>query len=162
MGDTSGGGYLNNGKMFFKERSISFMKRYEFLPHTADVKFRAYGKTLEEAFQHAALATFQVMSTQKIHPLIKKQISVTAHDYQALLYSFLEELLFLLDTEDFFLHTANVSLREKDDVLFLQADLFGDNVKKYETHTLVKAVTYHEMAITKEKSRWVIQVILDV
>ena len=138
------------------------MKKFEFLPHTADVKFRAYGKTLEQAFENAALATFQVMSTQKIKKVITKDISVTAHDYQALLYCFLEELLFLLDTENFFLSTANVSLLEKDDVLFLQANIFGDNVKKYETHTYVKAVTYHEMFVKKEKQKWIIQVVLDV
>ena len=138
------------------------MKRFEFLPHTADVKFLAYGKTLEEAFANAALATFQVMSTKKIAPTIKKRISTTAHDYHGLLCSFLEELLFLLDTKDFFLSTVTVSIEQKDDSLFLQAEVKGDNVKKYETHTLVKAITYHEMSIQKQKSTWVIQVVLDV
>jgi len=138
------------------------MRSYEFFPHTADVKFRAYGKTLEEAFENAALATFQVMSTKKIHSSMKKEISVQAQDYQSLLYSFLEELLFLLDTEDFFLSKIHVSIREKDDVLFLKADVSGDNVKKYETHTSVKAVTYHEMFIKKGKNHWVIQAVLDV
>lgn len=140
----------------------SHIKPFEFLPHTADVKFLAYGRTLQEAFQNAALATFQVMSTKKIKKVLKKEISLYAHDYQALLYSFLEELLFLLDTEDFFLSTITVTLSEKDDSLFLQAEIYGDNVKNYETHTLVKAVTYHEMRIQKEKKLWVIQVILDV
>ncbi len=138
------------------------MKAYEFLPHTADVKFLAYGKTLEEAFQNAALATFQVMSTKKIKKVLRKEISLQAHDYQALLYSFLEELLFLLDTEDFFLRTITVTLSQKDDSLFLQAEAYGDSSKNYETHTYVKAVTYHEMKIEKEKILWVIQVILDV
>lgn len=138
------------------------MKKFEFLEHTADVKFRSYGKSLEEAFGNAALATFHVMSTQRIQPKIKKGISVHAHDYQGLLYVFLEELLFLLDTEDFFLAEVVVTIKEKDDVLSLDANVFGDNSKKYETHTYVKAVTYHEMFIKKERNHWVIQVILDV
>ncbi len=138
------------------------MKKFEFLPHTADVKFLAFGKTLEEAFQNAALATFATMSTQKIAKVMKKEISVSAHDYQALLYSFLEELLFLLDTQDFFLSTITITLSQKDDSLFLQAQVYGDTAKNYGTHTYVKAVTYHEMKIQKEKKFWVIQVILDV
>ena len=138
------------------------MKKYVFLPHTADVKFRAYGKTLEEAFSNAALATFHVMAKDKVDSFVEKEVLVHAHDYQALLYSFLEELLFFLDTEDFFLSTVHVSIREKDDVLFLQAKVFGDTAKKYDTHTLVKAVTYHDMFVKREKGVWVIQVILDV
>ena len=70
--------------------------------------------------------------------------------------------MFLLDTENFFLSTVVVTLAQKDDSLFLEAEIYGDNVKKYEAHTLVKAVTYHEMKIKKEKKLWVIQVILDV
>ncbi len=31
------------------------MQKINFLEHTADVKFEAYGKTLEEAFENAAL-----------------------------------------------------------------------------------------------------------
>ena len=39
----------------------SQQKQYEYLEHTADVKFLAYGKTLEEVFENAALAMFNVM-----------------------------------------------------------------------------------------------------
>ena len=35
--------------------------RFEYLDHTADVKFRAYGDSLEKAFGNAALAMFNVM-----------------------------------------------------------------------------------------------------
>ncbi|HIH58695.1 MAG TPA: archease [Nanoarchaeota archaeon] len=139
------------------------MKPYEFLPHTADVKFLAYGESLEEAFGNAALATFATMTDiKKVKAKSKKTVSVQAHDYSCLLYSFLEDLLFLLDTEDFCLSKITVSLSQKDDSLFLEAESYGDNVKNYETHTLVKAVTYHEMTIQKLKKLWVIQVILDV
>jgi SHS2 domain-containing protein len=34
---------------------------YEYLEHTADVRFRAYGKSLEQAFENAALAMLNVM-----------------------------------------------------------------------------------------------------
>ena len=35
--------------------------KYKFLEHTADVKFRAYGNGLEEAFSNAALALKQTI-----------------------------------------------------------------------------------------------------
>ena len=40
--------------------------KYRFLSHTADVKFKAYGKTLNESFENSALAMFNVMYTGKI------------------------------------------------------------------------------------------------
>jgi len=51
--------------------------KYEFLEHTADVKFRAYGKTLEEAFENVALAFAETVSKgEKIKEKKKKSISV--------------------------------------------------------------------------------------
>ena len=34
----------------------SQQKQFEYLEHTADIKFLTYGKTLEEVFENAALA----------------------------------------------------------------------------------------------------------
>ncbi|MBW3022298.1 archease, partial [Candidatus Woesearchaeota archaeon] len=46
--------------------------KYEFLEHTADVKFRAYGKTLVEAFTAAAYSYADIVSA---HTKIKKYIT---------------------------------------------------------------------------------------
>jgi len=84
------------------------MKKFKFLEHTADVKFQSYGKTLEEAFENSALALQEVMTKKiKIKPIIKKKIEVWGRDKEALLYNFLEEFLFLLDSENFVLSKIN-------------------------------------------------------
>ncbi len=44
----------------------------------------------------------------------------------------------------------------------LNADIFGDDAKKYETKIDVKAVTYNEMFVKKIRKNWVCQVVLDV
>lgn len=137
-------------------------KPFEFLPHTADVKFLAYGKTLEEAFANAALAMFQVMSKDKVRGTIKRRIFVKGSDYENLLYKFLEEFLFLLDSKNYFLRGVKVKIRKKVTGLELEAHAIGDDVKKYSTHTLVKAVTYNEMYIKQDSHGWKIQVVLDV
>ncbi len=36
-------------------------KKYEFIEHTADLGFKAYGATLEELFVHAAEAFFEAL-----------------------------------------------------------------------------------------------------
>ena len=46
------------------------MKQYEYLEHTAEAKFAAYGKTMEEAFSHAAVAMENIIvETEKIKPI---------------------------------------------------------------------------------------------
>lgn len=136
------------------------MEKYKFFEHTADAKFQAYGKTLEEAFSNAALAMFSVMTDiKKIKPKIKKEISVEGIDQKQLLYNFLEEFLFLMDTE--FLLLSNVE-KIKISGNKLTAAASFDKAENYETHGDVKAVTYQEMEIKQEKGKFIAQVVVDI
>ena len=45
------------------------MKRFEYFEATADIGFKAYGKTMDEAFENAGLAIFNIISdTDDIEP----------------------------------------------------------------------------------------------
>lgn len=135
--------------------------KYKFLPHTADVKFRAYGKTLAEAFKNCAYAlTDTITDHKKVKPVVEKTISVKSENQESLLYDFLEQFLILLDSKDFLLNKIK-KLNIKDNSL--TATLAGDTKpEKYKIDTHIKAVTYQEMFIKKEKGQYVIQVILDI
>ena len=52
---------------FFKHQPfyILIMVKFKFLEHTADAKFQAYGKNMEEAFSNAALAMFSIITDTK-------------------------------------------------------------------------------------------------
>ena len=132
--------------------------KFKFFEHTADVKFRAYGKTLDKAFENAALAMFHAMYKGKIAKKTKIKIKVKGNDKESMLYNFLEELLFLLDTKSFFLSSVKIKITDNK----LESELFGDNSKNYKVMTDVKAVTYNEMFIKHEKNKWVVQVVVDV
>jgi len=134
--------------------------RFKFLEHTADIKFQSYGKTLEKAFENSALATFKVMYEGKVKARIKKKIKVKGKDLESLLYNFLEELLFLLDSEGFFVSKAKVSIDKKK--LELNAELIGDSASNYSIGLDVKAVTYNEMFVKKDRKGYICQVVLDV
>jgi len=137
--------------------------KYTFLEHTADAKFQAFGKTLEEAFTHAAEAMFKVMvDPEQIKKLVTHDIFAEGADQKALLYNFLEELLVLMDAEQFLLHSvSDVSITEKDGLFSITATAIGDSGEKYESHGQVKAVTYNDMEITKEKDGYIVQVVVD-
>lgn len=138
------------------------MKKFEFFEHTADAKFRAYGKNLEEAFANAALAMTSIMAgSGKIKPKIKREIKVEGDDTKALLYKFIEEFLFLLDTENFLLsEVKDVKITKGKKNYALTAKAYGDKAGNYKTHGDVKAVTYNEMEIS-EKPVYV-QVVVDI
>lgn len=125
--------------------------KYKYLEHTADIKFQAFGKTLAEAFENSAYAMFNAMHEGRVAGKLKKKIKVKGKDLESLLYNFLEELLFLLDSENFFLSKIKVKIDEKK--LLLEAEAFGDEAKNYEIHLDVKAVTYNEMFVKQEKAK---------
>ena len=135
--------------------------KFKFLEHTADIKFQAFGDTIEEVFENSALAMFNTMHDGKIKSKKSFKIKVKGKDFESLLYNFLEELLFLFDSKCFFL--AKVEKIEIDGKKFkLEAKVFGDDAKNYEIHLDIKAITYNEMFVQKVKNKWVAQVVLDV
>lgn len=135
-------------------------KKFIFLEHTADVKFQAFGKTLEEAFVNSALAEKEtICGRKKILSKIKKEFVISGKDNESLLYSFLEEILYLLDAEDFLISKIKEIKISKGK---LKAVVLGDSAKKYKFRNSVKAVTYNEMFVKKDKERWIVQVVLDV
>ena len=136
--------------------------KFEYLEHTADVKFKAFGKDLAEAFANAALATYGIMTEDKVKSRIIKKIKVTSKRKRSLLYDFLEELLFLVDTEAFIGGKVTVKIKEREHDLQLEAEIKGDTADSYDVSTHIKAVTYSDMFIKEEPTRVTIQVVHDI
>lgn len=140
------------------------MKKYDILPHTADGKFRAYGRTLEEAFVNAALAMVSLMwNWDKVEPRLRRAVRVDGRDREQLLVGFLGEVIYLLDTERFLLGAVDrLEIRETGAGWSLEAVLLGDALSdRYEIHGDVKAVTYNEMRID-EGEVFTLQVVVDM
>ena len=79
-------------------------EKYKFLEHTADIKFQAFGDSIEEVFKNSALALKEIIVGKiKIKEKIKKEFVIEKpnDDKEKALYNFLEEFLYLLDAEDF-------------------------------------------------------------
>jgi SHS2 domain-containing protein len=141
------------------------MKRYRFLQHTADAKFQAFGATLEEAFANAALAVASVMwDWATVAPSVRLRVEVQGQDLERLLYNYLEEILYLLDTRAFLLAGVDgLRIEETGEGWRLTADFIGDtDPAKYEIFGEVKAVTYNEMRIEKNAEGSSVQVVIDL
>jgi len=145
---------------------VSLKKRFEFLEHTADVYVAAYGKTLEEAFENAALATFETMTdTKKVEPRVEDEIEVEGHDEKALLYNWLEELIVKFETTENLYSRFKISPIKKGPNGFkMKAKIWGEpfNPDKHSQKVGIKAITYHQMEILKKPKAVTVKFILDI
>ena len=134
--------------------------KFKFLDHTADIKFKAYGKDLNELFENAGLCVFSTMYAGRVFSRRKLKIRAKGKDLNNLLYNFLEELLVLLDSKNFFVSSLKVKVDLKK--LSVSADVSGDDASKYEIGLDVKAITYNDMFVKHLGKKWVCQVVVDV
>ncbi|HEX9134381.1 MAG TPA: archease, partial [Ktedonobacteraceae bacterium] len=75
-------------------------KPYEVFEHTADIGLHAYGSTLSELFIHAAQGMESLMiPPEQVRIQVSREVEVDGHDSVSLLIAWLNELIFLFDTE---------------------------------------------------------------
>ena len=137
------------------------MKKYEFFNHTADIGIRVYGKTRQELFENAALALFDIIAVlDKLEPRQLRTVSLTAGSYEELLVAWLNELLFLFDSEGFLAKEFSVKIKGNR----LEAKVRGEPLPpaKADLKTEVKAATYHNLKIEKTQEGFKAEVVLDV
>ena len=169
-------------------KNITDTKKFKFLEHTADVKFQAFGKSVDELFKNSALAMFNGMYDGKVKKTRKIKVKAKGKDFESLLYNFLEELLVLFDGNHFFLSevkkleiSKDISdkgnvinkkrmgrakksepVSDKSGRLKLEAEVMGDKARNYEIHIDIKAITYNDMFVKRQGKTWMCQVVLDV
>lgn len=137
------------------------MKRYEYFDVTADIGFRAYGETLNEAFENAGLAIFNIISdTSNITSKKEITFKIRSEDEISLLYDYLEELLFYHEIEFMLFSEFHVEI---DDNLQLKATIKGEPIDwdKHERKTEIKAITFHKMDV-KKATNFELQAIVDL
>ena len=136
------------------------MIKFEFLEHTADIKFRVKGKSLKAVFENCVLAVSHVLSRgRKIKSVKKKEFTVSGKNNESLLCNFIDELIYLLDAKNFVVSKSNVKILNGK----LKAIVYGDDSSHYGDLDSIKAATYAEMYIREvKKGKWEAQVVVDV
>ncbi len=133
--------------------------RYELLEHAADVMVRCTGRDLEECFENAAYAMFdQIVDASSIDDSTEMIVRVSAEDDEERLYSFLSELLYVMDCESLVFDSFKVSFEGNDVVCTAKGEPL--DVKKHHAKAEIKAVTYHMLSVNREEPS--VTVIFDV
>ncbi|MBT3827384.1 archease [bacterium] len=145
-------------------------KRFEVLPHIADIKIRVRAKSLEELFRNALFGMFQAVEPRsslcvEVNGLItcdelpvNRTISIISYDRDTLLVDFLSEALYFSDlhNEAYFDCTfTNLSDTQ------LTATILGVPIEGFEV-VEIKAVTYHGLHIEQKDSTWEVEIIFDI
>ena len=124
------------------------MERYVLIDHTADLMVKAFGSTVEECFANAGFALFdQTVDLANVGTSEEVCFEVEGMDDEDMLYSFLSELLFLLDCDEMVFKELKVCF-DGDKVV---CDGRGEKLdrSKHRTRSEIKAVTYHMMEVDR-------------
>lgn len=152
--------WVKESKMMARER------RFEFLEHTADVYIAAYGRSLKEAFENAALAMFETMTdTADVKREREEIVEVEGEDKESLLYNWLENLLVRFEVENILYSGFNILCIERHNgKLSLKAKIYGEpfDPEKHKQKVGIKAVTYHRMEIDEKPEGVTVRFILDI
>ncbi|RJS72267.1 MAG: archease [Candidatus Syntrophoarchaeum sp. WYZ-LMO15] len=137
---------------------------FEFLEHISDAKFRAYGKTLEECFNNAGRAFFALMvNIDEIKPDLEIQTHIEAENLEWLLFDWLNELLYLFESEGLIFSSFDVSIEEKEDLYILDATCYGTKIDPTtEIDLYVKAITLHDLVVRRGPDEVSVEVVVDV
>jgi SHS2 domain-containing protein len=138
------------------------MPLYREIEHTADVGIVVEAETPAALFEKAALATASLMvAPAGVEPHDERAVTLQADGWSDLLHRWLSEVVALFATEGFVVVEAVVDTIEPTRV---RAVLRGQKFDplRHEFYSEIKAVTYHDLAITGGDAGWWARVIFDV
>jgi SHS2 domain-containing protein len=135
---------------------------YEILDHTADVKFRAIGPTMEDAFKSATEAFSELVGGDG--GMYRHKIEIESENQEALLFDYLDELILLQELETVVVsHAKELEITELKPGYRLEATVLVDNITGDMELLDIKAPTYNEMVFTYEEGKgWVLEAVLDI
>jgi len=134
---------------------------FEHLPHTADLKIRAWAPDLSGLIEQAARALIDLLVEGEAEPTEQVEIAAEGHDAEETLLDCLREVLLLRELRGLLPVTAEVPEAGEQSATCRigavpaeeAAELLGEEIK---------AVTYHDLEIRREDDRLVVEVVFDV
>ena len=138
------------------------MQPFRVLEHTADIGFEAFGATREEAFVNAARALmYLIVDLDSILPQEELPIRAEGTDPSSLLVNWLSEILYLQDAEGWLFCDFEVRRLDDHSVAAVARGERFDRAR-HQAKLLVKAITYHQLALEQTAQGWRAQVYVDI
>jgi SHS2 domain-containing protein len=138
------------------------MQPFRVLEHTADIGFEAFGATHKEVFANAARALMHLMvDLETIAPQEQLSLRAEASDMPNLLVNWLSEILYRFDAEGWLFCDFEVEdLTDRSLGAAARGEKFDR--RRHRVKLLVKAITYHQLDLSKTAHGWRAQVYVDI
>ena len=137
------------------------VQMYDTFEHEADIGIIGYGLNLEEAFENAAKALFDIMFDLKSVVESKEwRVQCAASDQEALFIEWLNELISLADMDNLVFSRFNVEIMDNH----LKGIAFGEPLEssRHKPKVQVKGATYSSLKISRKGKYITVKCILDV
>ena len=138
------------------------MEKYIELDHTADVGIRVRGQSLEELFEAASFALFDLqVDLSDVKAEAEFEIAASGADLENTIVRWLQRLLALMEIEDIiFSRFELIEVTEQS----ARGKAWGEllDAARHQLKGAIKAVTYHELEIEETTEGWEAQIIFDV
>jgi SHS2 domain-containing protein len=137
-------------------------KPYEVFEHTADIGLYAYGETLPALFINAARGMVSLLvAPEQVHAVTSREITVKGHDPISLLIAWLNELIFLFDTEYLLFRDFEIATLTDTTLTGIARGELYDS-QRHELGSAIKAATWHEAAVTQDHEGYQARIIFDL
>lgn len=135
---------------------------YEFFEHTADLGLRVRARDLNGLFRDAAMGLFAMVVEEvpRGRTASSREIAIRGRRRDYLLFDWLNELLYLFETERLLLGEFDVDVTESGVVAGMHAWPWDESVDR-PLHE-VKAITYHGLTVKPVDDGWLAEVIVDI
>lgn len=141
--------------------------KFKYLEHTADVEYVAYGKSVEECFENAALALFDTTSyLEKLKGLKGKVTTVRVKDKAGnlddLLWYFLQDILSQMDSRGLFgFEVTNLEIKHgKSSSISARIRSKGGSSSLAKSD--VKGISRYDLGVKRGNKGFEAHVVLDV
>ncbi|MCK9555047.1 archease [bacterium] len=126
------------------------------IEHTADAGFIIKGRNIEELFLNSLKALYILIEPKhKNRDFILKKISLEAPSIEELLVLWLNELIFLAEKKKIVIDGPGLSIEGNR----LEAEL---KLSEGDINTEVKAATYHDLSIKKDRHGYYTRIFFDL
>jgi SHS2 domain-containing protein len=132
------------------------------LDHPADLGIEAYGQTLAESFEQAALGLISViLDPATVRQVEARTVDLSGSDIEQLLVKWLAEILYLYDGQRFVSVKFSIATISPN---HLCATVLGETLceEKHLTRLDVKAITYHQLSVRQDDEGSRVKVFLDI
>ena len=102
-----------------------------------------------------------MVSPEQVHVVTSREISVDARDVVSLLISWLNELIFLFDTEYLLFRDFKIDVITETHIAG-RASGEPYDAQRHELSSAIKAVTWHEASVTPTSEGYQARIIFDI